>query len=507
MTFDLRFYWTLFLRRLPLMAAVFLLCAGIGVALAIKLPTVYASSAQLLIEDPQIQGLQGGQAGGAEQLDDIQRRLLTRANLIDIANNRDVFADKSVQDSDSKLKAMREATDIKRFSGRDRATGMIIQFEASNPRVARDVVDDYVTLIEAENARQRERLTGNTLAFFEQQVDRLSEELNDQSQLIVDFKSDNTNALPETLEYRLDRQGQLQERVALIDREMANLREQRDRIQRIFETTGSIRPAQQQQLSPNEQRLAQLRAELKNLQLVYSDTHPRVRALLGQVAQAETLVAAEGGSAAAPETSQDAIFEITMAEIDSKMESLEGQRAQVAAEVDNLGASINQTAANGIVLADLERDYANAQAQYNAALARRDQAQIDQNANSSQLGQRIIVLESPSIPNSPSSPNRPLIAGGGVAAGLAAMAALFMLLEALNRTIRRPVELTSALGVTPLATIPHMETRRRFWVRRALKLALLAVVVIGVPVALWVIDTYYRPLELISDRLLRQLGF
>ena len=45
MSFDLRFYWTLFLRRLPVMAALFLLCAGIGVALAFKLPTTYSTTA------------------------------------------------------------------------------------------------------------------------------------------------------------------------------------------------------------------------------------------------------------------------------------------------------------------------------------------------------------------------------------------------------------------------------------------------------------------------------
>ncbi len=51
-----------------------------------------------------------------------------------------------------------------------------------------------------------------------------------------------------------------------------------------------------------------------------------------------------------------------------------------------------------------------------------------------------------------------------------------------------------------------MQTRRHFWTRRILKLTLLIAVVIAVPLALWAIDTYYRPLDLIYDRLLMRLG-
>jgi len=101
MTFDLKFYWTLFLRRLPVMAAVFLFCASIGVALAIKLPTTYEATARMLVEAPQISDLPGTiEANGAEQLVIIQQRLMTRANLIDIANRQQAHARLETQTHD-----------------------------------------------------------------------------------------------------------------------------------------------------------------------------------------------------------------------------------------------------------------------------------------------------------------------------------------------------------------------------------------------------------------------
>lgn len=506
MTFDLKFYWTLFLRRLPVMAALFLFCTGIGVALAIKLPTTYSATARMLVEAPQITDLPGQiQTNGAEQLEVIQQRLMTRANLIDIANRRDLFPDGT--SPDAIVGNMRTATDIDRSSGRNRATLMSISFDAGDPQKVAAVVNDYVTLVLNENQRLRTGRAENTLAFFTQEVERLNTELDLQSERIVAFKSANAGALPDSLEYRLNREALVQERVSRSEREIAGLRDQRARIIQVYEATGRIQVAEEQQLSPAERQLAQLRAQLESQRLVYSDTNPRVRVLLSQIAQLEAEVAAEAGSTSeGDEDSQESILNIALAQIDSQIELRQETLGDDEAELQILRASIESTAANGIALEALERDYTNAQVQYNQAISRRDAAQVSEQIELSARGQRITVIEQASVPSRPSSPNRPLVAMGGVAMGLGAMAALFILLEVLNRTIRRPVELTAALGVTPLATIPYMQTRRQFWTRRLLKLTLLIGVIIAVPVALWAIDTYYRPLDLIYSRLLQQIG-
>jgi len=54
MTSDIRFYKTLFVKRIPLMATIFVLCSAIGVGLAVMLPSRYVAEATLLVESPQI---------------------------------------------------------------------------------------------------------------------------------------------------------------------------------------------------------------------------------------------------------------------------------------------------------------------------------------------------------------------------------------------------------------------------------------------------------------------
>ena len=65
----------------------------------------------------------------------------------------------------------------------------------------------------------------------------------------------------------------------------------------------------------------------------------------------------------------------------------------------------------------------------------------------------------------------------------------------LNRSIRRPVELSQHLGIQPIAAIPYMRTsEERRW-KRAMVAFVLALIVIGIPLALLAIHTRYLPLD------------
>ena len=110
------------------------------------------------------------------------------------------------------------------------------------------------------------------------------------------------------------------------------------------------------------------------------------------------------------------------------------------------------------------------------------------------------------MPQDPSGPNRIRIATIGVGAGLALAAGFFVLLEITNRTIRRPEEIEAKFNVTPIASIPYMESKRQRRMRMALLAGALLVVLIGVPLILWYIDTYYLPLDVIVARITNRLG-
>jgi uncharacterized protein involved in exopolysaccharide biosynthesis len=95
MTMDYRFYLSLVLRRLPLMLVIVLLGTGVGVSLATLLPPTYVAEARLVIESEQMPDELAAstvRVDASEQLQVIEQRILTRDNLIDMANEFDIYA-------------------------------------------------------------------------------------------------------------------------------------------------------------------------------------------------------------------------------------------------------------------------------------------------------------------------------------------------------------------------------------------------------------------------------
>jgi hypothetical protein len=200
------------------------------------------------------------------------------------------------------------------------------------------------------------------------------------------------------------------------------------------------------------------------------------------------------------------VLDLQLGQIDAQIESLESVIAEANAELAQLEGAIARTPINAITLQGLERDYENIRVQYDSAVARLAQASTGERIELTSRGQRITLIEAANVPSEPARPNRRLIAAAGAAAGIGLAVGLFILLEILNRTVRRPVEISRALGIEPLATIPYISTRTERFKRIGLRAAALLLVMAGLPAGLWAIDTYYIPLDQLATDVLSRLG-
>lgn len=503
MNSDIRFYWGLVKRRLPLMLVIFVLCSAIGLGLAATLPARYSATARLLVESPQIPDELAAstvttQVG--ERLQVIENRLLTRANLIDIANQFEIFRGAGRMSPDEVVKAMRTQTSIRTNSGRNSATFMDISFNADDARLAANVANQFVTLVLNEDSRRRQALAEQTLEFFQQEVARLDVELASRSADIVRFKEANKDALPENLDYRVNRLSSLQDQVINATRDRAILDEQRSRLMIV----GSN---QVTQLSPEQRALEAAKAELEAALTVYSATNPRIKVLEARVSTLEAQANSGSNDEDTPSTDPSrALFDLELEKIDRRAEFLDAQIARAQEEIAELRVAIEKTPENAIRLESLNRDYSNTQSQYNGAVAALARAQTGERIEVLSKGERITVIEQAVAPTEPNSPNRLLIAGGGVGVGLALSVGIFLLLELTNRAIRRPVDLTRGLSIQPIATVPYLESQGGKTRRRALQTILIAGLAIGIPAALWAIHTYYLPLDLVIERILNKFG-
>ena len=499
---ELKFYLRQVIRRLPVLLGIVILCSTVGVMQALRLPATYEAHARLLYEGPIVEN-RNSDFSASEEIQIVREQLLTRPNLLEIAEDFDVFEDYSSIPPDLIVFGMRQASGIDSRGGRGQATLITVSFEARSGQIAADVVNEYVTRIISASAERRRDFGENNLDFYEQEVERLSMELARRSAEISQFQADNADALPEDQDFRLNRQAVLQERLASAQRELSSLIDQRARIITIYEQTGQINSGTP--LSDDERQLRDLERELAQALTIYSETAPRVVTLRRRIDQLRELVASSAGTQVTTNPGQ-AVLDLQLNQIDVQINDLEAIVSEANAELDRLNEAIGRTPQVAIALGTMDREYQNVVGLYDRAADNLQQAQIDLRITETNRGERITLVEAASVPRNPASPNRKLIAVMGGMVGLGLAAGLFALLEILNRTVRRPVEIERALGITPLATLPYIETgQERFW-RNMRWGAALVLVIGGLPITLWGLDTYYMPLEQLADAVLRRIG-
>jgi uncharacterized protein involved in exopolysaccharide biosynthesis len=509
---DLKYYLAVFWRRFPYFLLVTALISAVGLALAAILPPVYRSTATLLVEMPQIPddlAQSTVPVSPIEQIQIIERRLTTRATLLDLASRFGVHAGHADMSTDDIVEDMRArilfVTQQPLRNGRpiDGATVVHVSFDAPQPAMAAAVTNELTTLILQENVRLRTERATDTQQFFEQQVTRLAGELDRNASEISEFKRANQDALPDSLDYRRNEQTLNQERLLQLEREEAPLRDARARIVQIYEQTGRV--PSMRELSPEEQTLETLRRQLDEARAVYSETSPNVTLLKSRIAALEPLVA-DQRAIANPQYAGMSEYEIQLADLDGRLAFIASEKARIQGLLDDLDRSIRATPANEMRLLALEREQANLRAQYDAAEARLAQASMGERIEALAKGERLTLVEQATAPQVRLKPNRLLIGGGSVAAGVGAGLGLIVLMELLNRSIRRPVELTTRLGIQPYATIPYIETDRESGRRRGITATLLALITVAIPAALYMIHTFYLPLDLILRNLADDLG-
>ncbi len=521
---DFGFYFALFMRRLPYFLIFVVAGTAIGLTLALTLPPSYTAEARLVVESEQIPDELAAstvRTEASEQLQIIEQRILTRDTLLGMANRLNIYGVRRAGEAlrpDQIVDDLRQRIKINTTGGRGAATLVNISFSADSANLAAQVTNEVVTAMLEENVRMRTGVSGQTLEFFEQEVERLDQELTNRGAQIVAFQEANKGALPDSLGFRRGQLAAAQERLLQLSREEAALNDRRAGLEAIYEANGSINALAQQEApaaaSPSEVRLRELLQRYSSSVAVLALDNPRNRVLKQQIDALEKIVEEErkaalqaqaGGEVGSETGTPLSLYEIQIKDLDNQLAFLASRRTEVEAEMEELQKSIDATPSNTITLNTLERDFAAARVQYDQAVANRGRAETGDIIEALSKGERISVIEQAVPPAEPTSPNRPKLAIAGMGAGVMMGFGFIALLELLNTSIRRPKDIVDKLEITPFGVLPLIRTRGdRIWRRLFLTLILggVAGMVVG---GLWAVNTYVMPLDLIVKNLTDEL--
>ena len=182
--------------------------------------------------------------------------------------------------------------------------------------------------------------------------------------------------------------------------------------------------------------LNERRAELRSLRFRYTDEHPVVSRLTGEIEQLETAVVPEmlRGLAA----------------------QLETRRRQLQGRIQAAERELRQIPPRMINQARLTRDVAVATDLYTMLQQRYEAARL---AEASSIPD-VRILDSAVVPEVPLSNRGPIVLLMGIAGGLGLGLAGAILLDMIDRRVRYPDQVTSDLGLQILGVIPHMKAAR-----------------------------------------------
>jgi uncharacterized protein involved in exopolysaccharide biosynthesis len=528
---DIRYYLGILRRRYPYFIAAFIAVFGMSVVAAVTPPPIFRSEAKILVESQQIPAdlVRSTVTGlAAERIEVTRQRITAREGLVAIADKYGLFPEERKKLSVTGLvDLMRQRIFILPFdlalAGRRSREGALtiaftVGFEYERADVAAQIANELVTLILNEDIRSRTNRAAETTQFLLRETDRLQQELVTIDKTLSDFKQEFRDALPERVPFQMAALERAESSLKDIDREIGGLAESK----RLLELELSLRNAAQMG-DPNGagasnplRQLDMLRAELAQKAAIYSNSHPEIKALKGQIAAMEKQLEAllqntGGGDKLSPEASKR--LDLNSRIVSEKMDTIERrltlyrtQRVSIEATVTALNAVLNQAPEVQINLSLIERQRAGLQRSLEEISAKLSEARLGERLERDQQAERFQVIEQPLTPQEPVRPNRvKIMTFGFFLAGLAGAGSVVGL-EILNQSVRTSNDITKALNRHPLAIIPYIATQAEGR-RKVGRLALAAVLalIFGI-LGLLTIHFFYMPLDLLVEKVLTRLN-
>ncbi|SFG82942.1 Uncharacterized protein involved in exopolysaccharide biosynthesis [Palleronia marisminoris] len=428
---TLRFRW----RWVGVPVAVFV---ALGLLAPLYLGDRYISEATLLVEPPRIAG-DGAEAFLNEEIETL--RLVEQYALSDTFLTELAAALGELDEGPADLnKRIRITTTGGPARGAPGAPITVdISFTAPKAELSKRATSEIVAFVLSEHAARRAGRADGTLAHFSGEAARLGATLAAAEGRLREFELRNQASLPESLAFRRTQRADLRAQIMQIDRDRSDLE---------AELAGI---ADQPPTNASEQ-LGRLREDRAALAAVLSPTNPRLATLDARIRAIE----ADQGAVTTPSAEP-------RAELEARLSALTVQREGLAAEIDALSRSIEETPGIASDLATLQRDLHAAERNYEIALDRKAGAEAGAQVDRLQAEGRIAVLHPAVLPEHPDGAGRATLAALGGAFGFFAGLFLLVAREMFDTTIRRPRDLRTALDIDPFAVIPvlSMPTSRR----------------------------------------------
>jgi len=461
----------------------------------------------------------------ADMLNQMQQEILSRSSLTELITRQslDLYAkerlkrplDDIVQDMRNRairIQMIDLPVSARLQNGQMPATAFTISFTYIDRFKAQQVVRELVTKFVDQNVKLHTDQARATTNFIQDELGKAKKDLDDASARLTKWKLGNQGKLPEQfqsnwtamqgaemeLQRLSDNRGHAQSQKLMLEQQIRNMNAEQEYLAQNAESV-IMSPGQMsvknQQIVNLSDRLVQTRMMMAQAKKQYGEKYPAIAELQAQIdtleqqkAELEKEQAEKDAEAASAKPSETKVanpqVQQRMVEIKNNTNILKTQLATTQQEIDAIGRSeveVNKRIAayqerlNSEPIGQAEyqallRDYDNAQQAYNGQVKKKEESETQQNLEEHKIGQQLMPLDPPNLPESPVEPNRPIWAAAGTAIGLMIGIVLAAVKEMKDASLKNLKDVRAYTNLPVLSSVPLLENallvrrkRRLFW--------------------------------------------
>ena len=457
-----------------------LLAPVLGLLVSYAIPAKYTSTASVLVEGQQIQGVAPiVTADLLQRIVTMEQQILSTSRLkpmierLGLAKGDDadpmvaeIRTNLSIAPMDADLAKVAAAATKKRTApGTPDMPGFTVAYTTSNPLAAQRICSELTSMLLEENLKQRERVAQGATTFFSQQLADAKSALDQQDARLAAFKRQYLGQLPgdedSNLRILMGLNSQLESNTQTLNRAQQDKTFAEGTLsQQLTAWKASLSTTSPQEM---DQKMAALQSQLLEAQSRYTGDHPDVIKLKRDIAELKRKMEETSNAPAAADDTQKAsaseppeIRQLRL-QIHQYEQTITGAtkeqgrlQQQILSYQSKVAISPNVEEQYKI----LTRDYDTAQKNYQDLSAKRNASETTQDVEKSQLGEQFNLVGPADLPEAPSFPKRWLFAVGGLGAGLGLGLLLAFIFEMKDDSIRTEPDVEAVLELPTLIAMP-----------------------------------------------------
>ena len=423
----------------------------VSISFILFLPSIYNSSALILIEGQQIpkdfvRSTVTMEVG--HRLKTISQQILSRPRLEQMITEFGLYMglrDQGVSLSNL-ANIMRKDIGIK-IQGTDKALGkdtvaFQISYTSPSPQQSMQIANVLAGFYIKENVKAREEQATGTSQFLQKELDEAKRKLEIQEQRISEYKKLHLGELPEQLETNRNMLEVLQQQMHVVSESLARAQERRNALLAVPDNVDIT-------------QLESLKTQLNSLRRFLREEHPDVVRLKQMVAAQESALNRHSGR-----NSNRALSPVQSEQI-AIVDEIQRLNAELTRVQDQIGLyqqRIENTPRHEQDLLSISRDYETTSNLYSSLLERLDEAHLAARLEQRQKAERFRLIEPATTPTTPEAPRRVRFYLLGFILSLGVAAGGVVLQELFDSSFHRIEDLRAFTKAPVLASIPRAIT-------------------------------------------------